>query len=114
MNPKLLNPKILCPVILKAAKSLCTQDHDDWDYSQFSCVQLWRVCLAQGWVYDDNRDLGRLYWRKIFAGAGPGSDYETVEDRLDFSEDAFEVRLLMLAFFHALVETGDVHQFNTP
>lgn len=119
MNPQLLEPKTLGPIILEAAEKLCTQKPSDWDATHFSCIQL-REALSRAELPEHKDALEHLYWVNLFEGSHePSSGLETVEDRLDvipcqMEAKALQVRLMMLALFHTLVESGDIHQFNTP
>lgn len=120
MNPRSLEPKILGPIILEAAENLINYDPDAWDGTYFTCSLLQRAAEARGMKIDDRKALTQLYWHELFEGTDAAGDRETVEDRIEafppstLDKRAFETRLLMLAFFHTLVESGDIHQFNTP
>lgn len=98
--------KALQRVVLEAGA--CIADGRDSLFGVFSCVALahaFRTRFEHDFSGGDR--LAKAYWIDLLGGT---EECETVGDRTgfdDFSPDAREVRLLMLALLHTLISTGD-------
>ncbi len=100
--------KALQAVVLEAADAL-HRNHERCGFFPFSCCALeeaFRLLVPEASRWD-REEFSHAYWHLLMGG---NCSIESLGERLgwdDMDDDAYELRLLMLALTHTLIGSGD-------